>query len=67
MTRKPHYTTESGELMSIWDPVDNPSEIRALQLDKKVEMIPLPQKEVKRLKFWEELQLPNVTLWSPLT
>ncbi|CAL8094832.1 unnamed protein product [Orchesella dallaii] len=66
-TGVPEYRTDDRKMMRIWDPVHNPSQINVMQFDKEVKMIPLPSPLIKRLNFWNTLNLPDMNLYFPLS
>ncbi len=56
--REPLYRDEERRDHRIWDPVRDPKNIKALQINNDVKMVPEPFTE--RLKFWETLLLEEL-------
>jgi carboxylesterase type B len=54
---EPLYTTDEGDEIKIWDPVQSPTNMTFLQLDREVKMVPAPF--LDRIRFWESLGLKD--------
>lgn len=65
--RKPLFKAANGEYLEIWQRNENPAKIKALQFDKHIKMIQFPTKMRERLNFWDNLNVPNITLWTSLS
>jgi len=60
--RKPTYI-EDGEELDPWEPIYNVANIKMLQIDEEIKMIPISDDNKKRLKFWQQLNLTDMVPW----
>lgn len=58
---EPLYTTDEGDEIKIWDPIQDVKNMTFLQLDREVKMVPQPF--VERIRFWENLGLKDTVAY----